>query len=150
MANAEHLGILRQGVDAWNRWRKECPETCPDLSGADLAGAALSRRLLDGADFHDANFSGAVLDFSILGGADPSRANLRGASLGGCMLPGTNLREADLTGACLIEACMEGVDLRGARLDDASLDLLACDARTIWPLGSEVYPRRWSVIGPES
>ena len=31
MANPEHLEILKQGVDVWNRWREENPEVKPDL-----------------------------------------------------------------------------------------------------------------------
>src|SRR3954453_16934461 len=41
MANAKHLAILRQGVDAWNAWRGKEPMANPDLSGADLSGADL-------------------------------------------------------------------------------------------------------------
>jgi hypothetical protein len=41
VANAEHLNVLRQGVKAWNQWRKEHPETRPDLRKADLVGASL-------------------------------------------------------------------------------------------------------------
>ena len=36
MANEEQLAILMQGVDVWNRWRKENSGTIPDLSGANL------------------------------------------------------------------------------------------------------------------
>ena len=36
MANPEHLAKLKQGVDAWNQWRKENPDTKVDLSGADV------------------------------------------------------------------------------------------------------------------
>ena len=43
MANREHLKILKQGVDAWNKWRKENLEIKPDLNGATLSGAKLIR-----------------------------------------------------------------------------------------------------------
>ena len=32
MANQEHLDILKQGVEVWNKWRKEYPKINPDLS----------------------------------------------------------------------------------------------------------------------
>ena len=41
MANEEHLEILKQGVDVWNRWREENREVRPDLSAADLREANL-------------------------------------------------------------------------------------------------------------
>ncbi|HZO75777.1 MAG TPA: hypothetical protein VFB60_26490 [Ktedonobacteraceae bacterium] len=34
MANEEHLSTLKQGVEAWNQWRRMNPLTCPDLSHA--------------------------------------------------------------------------------------------------------------------
>ena len=53
----EHAALLKQGkqgVEAWNAWRRECTETCPDLGradlrhmdliGADLSGAKLPGR----------------------------------------------------------------------------------------------------------
>ena len=43
MANEEHLRIIKQGVEAWNRWRKENLEIMPDLSKANLNGANLRR-----------------------------------------------------------------------------------------------------------
>jgi hypothetical protein len=36
MANQEHLNILKQGVDVWNKWRQEHLDVQPDLSGANL------------------------------------------------------------------------------------------------------------------
>jgi hypothetical protein len=36
MANPEHLEILNQGVESWNKWRKENPHIKPDLSEAFL------------------------------------------------------------------------------------------------------------------
>ena len=63
MANQEQLAILKQGVEAWNAWRKENEEIWPDLSeanltGADLIGADLARANLDGADLRGANLTG--------------------------------------------------------------------------------------------
>ena len=49
MANREHLKILKQGVDAWNKWRKENLEIKPDLSGAKLIRVDLKETELDGA-----------------------------------------------------------------------------------------------------
>jgi hypothetical protein len=41
MSNPEHLKILKQGVEAWNKWREENPDFRPNLSGADLREAHL-------------------------------------------------------------------------------------------------------------
>jgi uncharacterized protein YjbI with pentapeptide repeats len=54
MAKREHLKILKQGVEAWNKWRLENPSIKPDLrladfSLADPSGAKLSRAYLSGA-----------------------------------------------------------------------------------------------------
>jgi hypothetical protein len=36
MANPEHVAILKQGVEQWNKWRRKHPEVEPDLSEAGL------------------------------------------------------------------------------------------------------------------
>ena len=61
MANEEQLRILKQGVEAWNEWRKNHPHIKINLRGANL-----SRQNLEGADFskadiRSANFTGANL-----------------------------------------------------------------------------------------
>ena len=61
MANPEHLAILKQGVERWNKWRAEHPELHPDLSGANLEEADLIRAKLNGVDFREANIGGANL-----------------------------------------------------------------------------------------
>ena len=63
MANAEHLRLLRQGVEVWNAWRAKEPTVPPDLSGADLSNALLSGLEADlgGANLTEANLSGADL-----------------------------------------------------------------------------------------
>jgi len=41
--NAEHLQILKRGVEAWNKWREQNPEIHPCLRGANLTKAKLTR-----------------------------------------------------------------------------------------------------------
>lgn len=91
MANQRHLRLLKSGVDAWNQWRREHPETRPDLTYADLSGAELRAANLNRADMREAN----------LIGADLSGANLRKANLGLASLVGVDLTGADLTEANL-------------------------------------------------
>ena len=71
MANAEHLKILRNGVDIWNAWRDEHPECTPDFSGANLEGLNLRD-----ANLHSANIRDSSLDFADLTNADLSEADL--------------------------------------------------------------------------
>jgi len=46
MANPEHLSIVKQGVESWNKWRGQNLAIAPDLSGADLSGTNLSKAYL--------------------------------------------------------------------------------------------------------
>ena len=110
MANEEHLKILKQGKEQWNKWRLESAIR-PDLSGANLLGADLS-----GANLIDANLS-----FADVSGANLSGANLSGANLIGANLSGTNLGGAYLSGANLIGAYLSGANLSGANLSFANL-----------------------------
>jgi hypothetical protein len=48
MADPEHVAILKQGVEVWNKWRKmsrpiHLDLKCAKLAGADLHGADLAR-----------------------------------------------------------------------------------------------------------
>src|SRR3954471_676514 len=76
MANEEHVALLKQGVDAWNAWRRENPNVSPDLSRANLAEADLSKEKLLRADLSEVNLLGVNLR-----GADLFRADLFRASL---------------------------------------------------------------------
>jgi hypothetical protein len=41
MANPEHLAKLKEGVEAWKKWRKDNPEIKRDLTEIDLRIADL-------------------------------------------------------------------------------------------------------------
>lgn len=104
MANNEHLdrlkhARLRQDVKEWNEWRKNNPEICPDLSGADLSKMFLSGVNFSGAKLWRANLSEADLSSSNLSNADLSQANLRDASLIRANIQGASFRGSLLSGA---------------------------------------------------
>ena len=121
MANPEHLAKLKEGVAAWNRWRKENPELIPDLQEANLtetnlSGADLSEASLRGTDFGGAKLLNASLSGADLRGARLTRADLRGATLGAASISGANL-----TGTCLAGADLNGADFVGSDLSGADL-----------------------------
>ncbi len=117
MANPEHLKILRQGVEVWNRWRVENPESEPSLSEA-----RLRRANLRGANLRGANLRGARLDRADLDSADLTGANFNGASLVGANLQSATLVRTDLC-ALLAEASLRVANLTGAYLSGANLIL---------------------------
>jgi hypothetical protein len=49
MANDEHVALLKAGVAAWNEWRLQNADTCPDLRQASLIEAILGEANLTGA-----------------------------------------------------------------------------------------------------
>jgi len=131
MAILEHVAKMKEGVDAWNKWRKANPEIIPDLTSAHISGSGFrggdlrranqsrareDRRLGDfDADLRRANLSHALLSNAYLGSANLIRADLTGA-----ILSDANLRCADLTGANLRWSVL-GANLFGATLDGANL-----------------------------
>jgi len=91
MANAEHLELIKQGVDVWNHWRLTNQEIQPDLSGAELEEADLQ-------------------------GINLENVNLKDAMLFDVNFQKANLRNADLQGANVYEAVFTYADLKGANL----------------------------------
>src|SRR5690242_6425380 len=145
MANEEHVAQLKQGVEAWNAWRRSNPDVRPDFSGADLGGvnltpAALSVGGFSGADLKEADVRGAdlsgagLLGANVAGGdlsrvnltgaeacaaifnyADPRQAVLVRAALTLAYFIGSNLEKADLTGCHIYGISAWGVKLSGAK-----------------------------------
>ena len=132
MANDEHVALLKQGVGAWNAWRKENTDIRPDLHGANLIGADLGKANLFEANLFEANLrvanlTGADLTKADLGetdlggGANLSKAHLSGANLFEANLSKANLSKADLAGANLSKADLAGANLSKADLSAATL-----------------------------
>jgi hypothetical protein len=117
MTNNEHLSFITQGVEAWNQWRINNPQTRPLLSGVELSNMNLAR----------VNFSKADLSGVNLNSANLSQADLRGA-----VLRNGNLSEANLDGALLNRAFLFETDLSGADLSRADLShVFLCKANLI-------------------
>ena len=126
MANQEQLEILMQGVDVWNKWRKEHSELEIDLYDADLRGVMLrkidlSRANLTGTDFINADLSEARLIYTDFRSANLSGANLNGANLTRADLSRAILSDAKLLGTDLTYANLKNTDFSNADLRDAEL-----------------------------
>lgn len=111
MANREHLAKLKEGVDAWNRWRMENSRVLPRLTQSDLAEMDLCNANLKWTDLRGACLLGARL----------RQADLRNANLGGADLRGATLYEANLSRAHLVTATLRLTDLVRANLTGADL-----------------------------
>lgn len=145
MANPEHVEILKQGVDLWNKWRKENPEIKPDLREAKLLNRDLKHADLSDCDLCGADLSNADLAHAYLVGADLRgkvrlyNAHLNDANLSDSKLWNANLYRADLSHANLEKANLRDADLRLASLVDtkvANATLTGCKIYgiSIWNL----------------
>jgi hypothetical protein len=119
MDHPNHVYVLKQGVEAWNNWRRLNPDVRPSLRGAYLNGLPLCRLDLRDTDLRfaflfRADLRGADLRGALLIGADLIQANLRSADLRGANLSGAYLSQANLD-----HANLRGADLRGTFLQGA-------------------------------
>jgi Pentapeptide repeats (8 copies) len=99
MANSEHLAQLKQGVEHWNKWRKENLDVLLDLNGANL---------------FEANLTGAIL-FE----ANLFRATLREANLTEASLTRAILVDTQLNGANLVDCNVYGISVWNVQLEGA-------------------------------
>jgi TIR domain-containing protein/pentapeptide repeat protein len=123
MANKEHLRQLKQGVEAWNRWRtgkivnvdlSDAQLKQMDLSGASLWSSDFSHTSLSEADFRRASIGRSTFYYS-----DLSSANLRMADLGGANIENANFENASLVGTLLGHATIRSSNFRGVDFTSA-------------------------------
>jgi hypothetical protein len=111
MADPKHVARLKQGVTAWNAWRRRYPKLKPDLSRALLVDLELR-----GINLADANLERTNLRQATLSRADFTRANLKRADLRAASLRHARLDHANLSGAILRHASLAEVSLEGCLL----------------------------------
>jgi uncharacterized protein YjbI with pentapeptide repeats len=121
MANPEHLAILKQGVKAWNAWRREHPELIPDLTGIDTVEGQFASLDFAGIDLSRANASSGRLVRLFLYDANLSNANLRHTYFGLSDLRWANLQRAELMGADFTSADISFACLAHADVTDAEM-----------------------------
>jgi len=106
----------KEGIEEWNKWRRENPD-----KEIWLQKAALPFAKLQGASLREANLQGANLKFAKLQEAEFCGANLQGADLSFAKLQEVYLLKAKLQGAYLMKANLQGAKFREANLQGAKL-----------------------------
>nr|WP_321513003.1 pentapeptide repeat-containing protein [uncultured Pseudodesulfovibrio sp.] len=81
MANEKHVAILKQGVEVWNKWRKDNPDEMPNLSHTDLSGTDLKEINFEGAFLFNVNFKKTNLTLATFTEAYLEKAMLQGANI---------------------------------------------------------------------
>jgi uncharacterized protein YjbI with pentapeptide repeats len=122
MANQEQLNrLLNEGVEAWNKWRKENPDIHIDLRESDLSGITPRSVSFMKADLVHVNFSRTDLTNANLNQSKVIGANLSEAKLNHALFSGTNLTSANLSRADLSESDLGEADFGSANLSNANL-----------------------------
>ncbi len=121
MTAPEPLKLLKNSVQAWNKWRAENPELNIDLSEANLIGVELMGANLNRVNLSRTRLLGVNLIEANLAHANLTYANLTHANLIRADLTHANLTYAELTRAYLSKANLCDADLRHANLDSAYL-----------------------------
>jgi len=80
VADKEQIAKIKEGVAAWNDWRKANLEILVDLTNAQLSGENLVEANLNGANLSKADLTQTNLHRANLSEAELSKAPLSGAS----------------------------------------------------------------------
>jgi len=138
MADREHVAKLKQGVTAWNEWRRQSYDGRIDLTGADLSGLDLRKANLGDADLSNAKLIKANLEHALL-----YNATLQSCSLNRANFSFANLFGADLS-RCAIRACkfdnafMPQAKLVRATVNDSLAIMIGPNANTTSFIGADL------------
>lgn len=126
MTNQEQVELLKQGVEAWNQWRRNHPEIIPDLSESnitrlDLSGINFSRAILNGSSLSRLDLSEANFAHSDLSDAFLSESNLKGANFDNAKLIGAVFKELGFNKAILTSANLKNARFSKTNLSEANL-----------------------------
>lgn len=131
MANPEHVEILKQGVEVWNKWREENPKEIPNLSECEISPDTLKNAKAfaktdssQRVELYVVNFSGANLNQTKFYLCNLDSAYFTDASLDYASFNDVVLRFANFSNASLRFATFEKADFLEALLPD--IDGYAC------------------------
>jgi len=128
MANPEHVAKLKEGVEAWNKWRDASDET-PDLSGIELNGDSLTHYNFALADFsgaqlfninfeearcREASFNLAIIINAMFRYTELDRATFKSAAVAQSIFSECSLDGTDFTEAGFIHCTFPWVSLRSS------------------------------------
>jgi hypothetical protein len=96
MANPEHLAILKQGVETWNKWRGENPDIRPNLKRANLSKADLSKTDISKSFLSAANLEGTDINRAVLVESNFNKTKLTGCRIYGISAWNLNLKDSEM------------------------------------------------------
>lgn len=149
MANLEHLAKLREGVNAWNLWRRENPGMGADLRRGGAKELDQYKIDLRHARLEKTDLAGFDLSFADLHRATLWRSDLAGANLEGADLSSVNLNFANLSGANLRRAILRYSRLAEADVSESLFSGSFVYASSIWNVKGQPKEQVGIVITPK-
>ena len=132
MANEEHIQLLREGVESWNKKRRENPFIPDEIFIPDFSEAHLITHFLGSSDLEGINLKNGDFREAMLGPLNLKKANLQEAQFQKAFLMGIDLGKAELGNADFGGANLHSAKLRGVQAEGASFsgtDLSDADLR---------------------
>ena len=127
MANEEQLGILKGGVENWNKWRAENRSAKINLKGADLRDQDFTGINLKGAALYSVRMTDSVFARADLSDTKFSRARARRVDFSSALMSGAVASNVDFSGAKFIGASLDHADFAFSSFREANL--LSTDVR---------------------